>query len=402
MDGRNVFMHTETLMQSDTPNQVIGIIAHETGHIAGAHPATLRNDLKTAQSQQLLLLLLGIGLAVGGAMSGGDTGREIGGLGQGVMMGGETMVIRSFLLKRRSQEAAADQAGFEYLTTTKQSGRGMLETFERLARNNLGSYGDPYMQSHPTEATRMRQLRDLVERSPYVNVRDTPEMQLRHDLVRAKLFGFTRSNAGDLSAIPGSQQQPARALCAGHRPQLHEPEFLQRQRDGRHRRADPRAARFALFLGAEGPGTADGRQAPRKPWLRCARSVELLKGKGPQVQIQLADAIFRSSEDPRSNDEVIQLIERAIIIREGGRQRLSHPGRGLLSQEDGGRGRSGAGGAEPARLQQQRGVQVRQARADAAEGRLSQMVESRRYCEHDQTEATELSRSATPADQETQ
>ena len=43
------------------------------------------------------------------------------------------------------------------------------------------------------------------------------------------------------------------------------------------------------------------------------RSVELLKGKGPQVQIQLADAIFRSSEDPRSNDEVIQLIERAII-----------------------------------------------------------------------------------------
>ena len=133
MDGRNVFMHTETLMQSDTPNQVIGIIAHETGHIAGAHPATLRNDLKTAQSQQLLLLLLGIGLMVGGAMSGTDTGRELGGLGQGVMLGGETAVIRSFLLKRRSQEAAADQAGLEYLTTTKQSGRGMLETFERLA-----------------------------------------------------------------------------------------------------------------------------------------------------------------------------------------------------------------------------------------------------------------------------
>ena len=111
MDGRNVFMHTEALMQSDTPNQVIGIIAHETGHIAGAHPATLRTDMKTAQSQQLLLLLLGIGMMVGGAMSGSDAGRELGGVGQGVMMGGENMVIRSFLLKRRSQEAAADQAG---------------------------------------------------------------------------------------------------------------------------------------------------------------------------------------------------------------------------------------------------------------------------------------------------
>jgi predicted Zn-dependent protease len=122
MDGRNVFMHTEALMQSDTPNQIIGIIAHETGHIAGAHPATLRNDMKTAQSQQLLLLLLGIGMMVGGAMSGSSTGRELGGAGQGVMVGGEGMVIRSFLLKRRSQEAAADQAGLEYLTTTKQSG----------------------------------------------------------------------------------------------------------------------------------------------------------------------------------------------------------------------------------------------------------------------------------------
>ena len=35
VDGRNVFVNTGTLMQSDTPNQVIGVIAHESGHIAG-------------------------------------------------------------------------------------------------------------------------------------------------------------------------------------------------------------------------------------------------------------------------------------------------------------------------------------------------------------------------------
>lgn len=312
MDGRNVFVHTEALMQSDTPNQIIGIIAHETGHIAGAHPATLRNDLKTAQSQQLLLLLLGIGLMVGGAMSGSDTGRELGSAGQGVMLGGESMVIRSFLLKRRSQEAAADQAGLEYLTTTKQSGRGMLETFERLGRSNLGSYGDPYMQSHPAEATRIRQLRDLVERSPYANVRDTPELQLRHDLVRAKLFGFTRTNQDTYRQYPASNNSlPARYARAIAR-NCTSPSFCSANALGdidALLRERPESPYFWELKGQVLLTAGKAKQAV--PPLR--RSVELLKGKGPQVQIQLADAIFRSSEDPRSNDEVIQLIERAII-----------------------------------------------------------------------------------------
>ena len=44
------------------------------------------------------------------------------------------------------------------------------------------------------------------------------------------------------------------------------------------------------------------------------KATELLQGKGPQVQIELADAIFRSTEDGQSVDEVIQLIERAVVV----------------------------------------------------------------------------------------
>lgn len=312
MDGRNVFVHTEALMQSDTPNQVIGVIAHETGHISGAHMATLRTDMKTAQSQQLLLLLLGIGMMVGGAMSGSDAGRELGSAGQGVMVGGEGMIIRSFLLKRRSQEAAADQAGLEYLTATKQSGRGMLETFERLGRSNLGSYGDPYMQSHPAETARIRQLRDLVERSPYANVRDTAELQLRHDLVRAKLFGFTRPNQQTFRRYPPSDNSlPARYARAIAR-NCTSPSFCSANALGdidALLRERPDSPYFWELKGQVLLTAGKAREA--LPALR--KAVEILKGKGPQVQIQLADAIFRSSEDPRSNDEVIRLIERAII-----------------------------------------------------------------------------------------
>jgi predicted Zn-dependent protease len=246
-------------------------------------------------------------------MSGTDTGRELGGLGQGVMLGGETAVIRSFLLKRRSQEAAADQAGLEYLTTTKQSGRGMLETFERLARNNLGSYGDPYMQSHPTEAARIRQLRDLAERSPYFNIRDTAELQLRHDLVRAKLFGFTRPNAETYRRYPVADNSlPARYARAIAR-NCTSPSFCTAYAMGdvdallRERPDNPYfwELKGQVFLTA---GKAKEAVAPLR------KATELLRGKGPQVQIELADAIFRSTEDGQSVDEVIQLIERAVVV----------------------------------------------------------------------------------------
>ena len=313
MDGRNVFMHTETLMQSDTPNQVIGVIAHETGHIAGAHPATVRADLKSAQNQQMLLMLLGIGLAVGGAMSGSDTGRELSGLGQGVMVGGETVVIRSFLLKRRSQEAAADQAGLEYLTATKQSGRGMLETFERLGRSNIGSFGDPYMQSHPTETARIRQLRDLVEKSPYFEVRDPAELQLRHDLVRAKLIGFTRSNADVYRRYPASNTSlPARYARAIAR-NCTNPSFCGATQIGDIDALIRERPDFPFFWELKGHVLLVAGK-PREAVAPMRKALELLKGKGPQIQIQLADAMFRSGEDPAANNEVIQLLEHAIVV----------------------------------------------------------------------------------------
>src|SRR5262249_27084343 len=109
VDGRNVFMHTGALMQANTPNEVIGVIAHESGHIAGGHMAALRARIAKDQTRALLIQLLGIGAMIGGAVAGGDSGREVGSAGQGVMMGGNELIMRSLTAERRSQESAADQ-----------------------------------------------------------------------------------------------------------------------------------------------------------------------------------------------------------------------------------------------------------------------------------------------------
>lgn len=192
LDGRNVFMHTGSLTQADTPNQVIGVIAHEAGHIAGGHMAALRSRIAKDQTRALLMQMLGIGMMIAGGVAGGDTAREMGGVGQGVMQGGTEVVMRSLLAERRSQESAADQAGLRYLDATQQSGRGMLETFERFAQQEFisAAHQEVFVRSHPVAADRVARLRDLVRASPNYNQKDSPQLQLRHDLMRAKLAGY--------------------------------------------------------------------------------------------------------------------------------------------------------------------------------------------------------------------
>lgn len=213
LDGRNVFMHTGALTQAETPNQVIGVIAHETGHISGGHMAALRARIARDQTRALLVQILGIGAMIGGAVAGGDTGREIGSAGQGVMGAGSEIIMRSLLSERRSQEGAADQAGLTFLNATKQSGRGMLETFERFAQQEYISdaHKDAFVRSHPVATERLSRLRELVEKSPYYKEKDPPALQLRHDLMRAKLAGYLDRPAVVFNRYPATDKSlPAR------------------------------------------------------------------------------------------------------------------------------------------------------------------------------------------------
>ena len=74
-DGRRIFVNYGALMQSETPNQIIGVLAHETGHLAGGHLSKLREQLAQAQTQMIIAMLLGVGAMVAGARGGsGNSG----------------------------------------------------------------------------------------------------------------------------------------------------------------------------------------------------------------------------------------------------------------------------------------------------------------------------------------
>jgi predicted Zn-dependent protease len=190
-DGRRIFVNHGALMQSETPNQIIGVLAHETGHLAGGHLARLREQLAQAQTQMIIAMLLGVGALAAGAKS-NNANSGLADIGAAAIAGPQNMILRSLLSYQRQQEESADRAGVKFLSATGQSARGMYETFKRLSNDILfAAHGaDPYFQSHPMPAERVAALEELARSSPYWDKKDDPALQLRHDMMRAKISGF--------------------------------------------------------------------------------------------------------------------------------------------------------------------------------------------------------------------
>ncbi|HEY0852820.1 MAG TPA: M48 family metalloprotease [Bradyrhizobium sp.] len=190
-DGRRIFVNTGAIMQSETPNQIIGVLAHETGHLAGGHLAKIREQLANAQTQLIIAMLLGAGAMVAGARS-GYSGSGLTQAGAAAIQAPQEVIRRTLLSYQRQQEENADRAGVKYLTATGQSARGMYETFKRFTNDSLFAArgADPYLQSHPMPADRVSALEGLARSSPYWDKKDDPALQLRHDMVRAKISAF--------------------------------------------------------------------------------------------------------------------------------------------------------------------------------------------------------------------
>lgn len=205
--GRRIFVHSGALLQAETPNEIIGVLAHEVAHLAGGHQHRLRQQLESAQTMAVVSMLLGIGAGVAGATAGAE---GLGQAGPGLALGGAEIARRNLLAYQRTEEITADRAAIDYLNKTKQSGHGMLKTFDRMSRDMAlaGVRVDPYQLSHPVPRERIANLEELVRKSPYFDRQDPPQLQLRHDLMRAKLAAYTAGPAAaarifrDRSGLP--------------------------------------------------------------------------------------------------------------------------------------------------------------------------------------------------------
>lgn len=194
--GQNLFLNTGTLIGVTTPEQLMGVIAHETGHMAGGHLVRSTEALRNASIQQIIATVLGAIAIIGG---GGEAGAA-------VMMGGSQIAMRSFLQYSRTQESAADQAAITYLDKLHITSRGLGEFLRIIERDQLRirSNQNPYVYTHPLTPERMAALETRVSQSPYVDAAAAPiyvEMLAR---IQGKLRGFIDNPESTIRRVPAS------------------------------------------------------------------------------------------------------------------------------------------------------------------------------------------------------
>jgi len=201
--GQRIFVNTGLLSRAETPDQVIGVLAHELGHITGGHLSQFRDNLENAQAIAIAGMLLGLGAAIatgdGQAAAAGTT------LGQQV---GE----RSFLQYTRANEQTADQAAVSFLDDAGMSSVGLLEFMTILqAQDRLYSEGaNPYTRTHPLTEDRITFLQNHVNASKLSDTELPPEYDLVHQRMRAKLIGYMTPKVALNQYPPADESDPAR------------------------------------------------------------------------------------------------------------------------------------------------------------------------------------------------
>jgi predicted Zn-dependent protease len=304
MDAHHIFVNAGALMETTTPNQLIGVFSHESGHIVGGHLSKMRQELANAQTAAIIAMLLGVGAVAAGAHSNNSDMANIGGA---IISGPQAYLQNTLLAYQRGQEESADRAGVRFLTMTGQSAKGMYDTFKRFADESLFSAltVDPYAQNHPMPAERMAALAELVK-TPYWDKKDPPELQFRHDMMRAKMYGFTERPDAVLRRYPSTDTSMparyARAISAYRFGDMHD---AAAQIDA----LIASAPNNPYFYELKGQALLEGgHPAAAIPPLR--RAVQLAPDPA-LIQITLAQALI-ATNDAKQVEEAIPLLHAAL------------------------------------------------------------------------------------------
>lgn len=215
--GLNMFLNTGLLVRSDHAGQVIGVMAHETGHISGGHLVRMQDALEKATMEALAAMVIGAAAAVAGGR--GDAAGA-------AILGGQEIAGRSFMSYTRGQESSADQAGVGFLDQTRQSSRGLLEFMEILGDQEMliATRQDPYVRTHPLTRERVSFLRNHIQHSKFSDTPLRPEFAEMHRRMRGKLFAFLEPPARTLLKYKEDDQsieaRYARAVAYYRKPDL--------------------------------------------------------------------------------------------------------------------------------------------------------------------------------------
>jgi len=182
-EGMNEFFYTGLLQLTDSPEQLAGVIAHETGHISGGHLIRGKEEMRNASAEVILGTLLAV--AAGAAAGNAD-------IAAGGIAGSAQIAERGYLRFSRAQESSADAAAFTILDRAGISTRGMLEFLRKMDGQELlpANRQDAYVRTHPLTNDRIDAVQQHLDNSKFKDAKLSEKFYVLHERMKAKLLGF--------------------------------------------------------------------------------------------------------------------------------------------------------------------------------------------------------------------
>ena len=181
--GSNIFFYTGLIQKTEDPGELIGVMAHELGHISGGHLVRGRDALKQASYESILGTIIGVGAAV----AAGDS-RAVG-TGS---LAGSSIAQRRFLAKTRTFESSADQAAITSMKRAGMNTEGLLSFMQKLEGQELlpASQQSEYIRSHPLTRNRIQSIETKVKESNNQGKAFSAQWMDQHARMKAKLMGY--------------------------------------------------------------------------------------------------------------------------------------------------------------------------------------------------------------------
>lgn len=207
---------TGLILESENPNQLQGVIAHEVGHLAAGH--AFRSGEMSAAGMRPFLLTMGLGVLAALAGNGAAAAGLVGSANYFGTLGA--------LGYSREQESRADQFGATVLQKADISGKGLADFFDNFRYQEVfqAARQFAYFRSHPLSSSRIDALRHRVEQQPAYDKPDSPEAIAEHNIMKAKLDGFINPTVAITKYSEKDTSYPARYARAIAYYQMKQPE----------------------------------------------------------------------------------------------------------------------------------------------------------------------------------
>ena len=181
---RVIYIHSGLLLNAQSAEEILGVIAHELGHLKAGHVPRRDEALSDAGTAGTLAAMAAIALAAGGAPNDAAVG---------VMVGGADQAKRKMFRSFRYDEAVADELGLDYLDAAGISSAGLEQMMRRMAAQRAlpENRQSQYYQSHPDSAQRLAVYQDHARQNGHKSAPLSPDDTNLMNRLMAKLRAYT-------------------------------------------------------------------------------------------------------------------------------------------------------------------------------------------------------------------